>query len=333
MFCARSRQTPAIQKTELDSSAFCYDAARDAYVCPERWPGGTDGQPILGRIVAMGWPSHSRRRWLSLVPVEPARRKRYSVCDELFYFTANLVVHAFCCFSPLNCNRCAGLRPGRGNDSRGRLRTVLPYHFLSPSESSCSECIIGEQTHIFYAWVIVYGKAHVETISHLDCLYRSSRRPLRMADPGWHQSLYGNSGTASFVTARHRVPNCLGRSICTHGFRCRPDLLRTGVQGTYPRSAAFPCSVGVQLFLEHYLLQSPELWLCAYLVDHIMAINPVDDFLLPQGRFSGGMAANPLSSLGNLCRLLEFWCLDTELKRCKEGGRCKLQRPPLSVPL
>ena len=147
--------------------------------------------------------------------------------------------------------------PGRGNDSRGRLRTVLPYHFLSPSESSCFECIIWEQTHIFYAWVIVYGKAHVETISHLDCLYRSSRRPLRMADPGWHQSLYGNSGTASFVTAQHRVPNCLGRSICTHGFRCRPDLLRTGVQGTYPRSAAFPCSVGVQLFLEHYLLQSP----------------------------------------------------------------------------
>ena len=34
-----------------------------------------------------------------------------------------------------------------------------------------------------------------------------------MADPGWHQSLYGNSGTASFVTARHRVSNCLGRSI------------------------------------------------------------------------------------------------------------------------
>ena len=26
-----------------------------------------------------------------------------------------------------------------------------------------------------------------------------------MADPGWHQSLYGNSGTASFVTAQHRA--------------------------------------------------------------------------------------------------------------------------------
>lgn len=58
----------------------------------------------------MGWPSHSRRGWLSLVPVELARRKRYGACDELFYFTANLVVHAFCCFSPLNCNRCASLR-------------------------------------------------------------------------------------------------------------------------------------------------------------------------------------------------------------------------------
>ena len=52
MFCARSRQTPAIQKVELDSSVFRYEAARDAYVCPERWPGGTDGQPVLGRIVA-----------------------------------------------------------------------------------------------------------------------------------------------------------------------------------------------------------------------------------------------------------------------------------------
>lgn len=134
------------------------------------WP--WDGRPIRG---AGGYRSFLSSQLVASVIASG---------DELFYFTANLVVHAFCCFSPLNCNRCAGLRPGRGNDSRGRLRTVLPYHFLSPSESSCSECIIGEQTHIFYAWVIVYGKAHVETISHLDCLYRSSRRPLQMADPG-----------------------------------------------------------------------------------------------------------------------------------------------------
>ncbi len=36
----------------------------------KRWPGGTGGQPVLRRIVAVGWPSHLRRWCCSLVPVE-----------------------------------------------------------------------------------------------------------------------------------------------------------------------------------------------------------------------------------------------------------------------
>lgn len=36
----------------------------------KRQPGGTGGQPVLWRIVAVGWPSHFRRWCCSLFPVE-----------------------------------------------------------------------------------------------------------------------------------------------------------------------------------------------------------------------------------------------------------------------
>jgi hypothetical protein len=78
------------------------------------WP--WDGRPFAAPVVIAR-------------SVEPARRKRYSVCDELFYFTANLVVHAFCCFSLSKLQSLRWCCGWKGNDSRGRLRTVMPYHF------------------------------------------------------------------------------------------------------------------------------------------------------------------------------------------------------------
>src|SRR5699024_3268487 len=55
----------------------------------------------------------SKRPWVQIPPLGPARRKRHIACDELFHFIAKLIARSFCYSSLPNRNRFAGLRFGR----------------------------------------------------------------------------------------------------------------------------------------------------------------------------------------------------------------------------
>ena len=54
----------------------------------------------------------SNRTWVRIPPAAPARHKRYTACDELFYFIERHIVCSFCCISLPKQAHFVGLRFG-----------------------------------------------------------------------------------------------------------------------------------------------------------------------------------------------------------------------------
>lgn len=158
-------------------------------------------------------------------------------------------------------------------------------------------------------------QAHLESIRVLDPPCRSSRRTLRLADPGKYSAVQFYAHKTTSGAARYRLPHCLDNSFCPDGHRRRTCLHGSGLLGTFPQSFSLSRTAVYQLFLEPYFLQPTGCWICVSLAHPALGSRSLDDPFLPQGGSNCRMAANSLSPMAHFCCLFKLRHLAAQLSK------------------
>ena len=170
---------------------------------------------------------------------------------------------------------------------------------------------------IYCCQVIAYEKTRMDGLCPLDSLHRGCGRSLRLFDPKGQSNLHPDCRQAASVTPRHRISHRLGHSLCPHGHRRRPHLSRAPLRRPVQESAAVFAPAGLQLLLEHHLLQPPGLWLCPDLAGPFVGADCVHGARLLEGGQNRRLAADPLSSVGDLCGLSQLRRMAAQLNSPK----------------
>ena len=90
------------------------------------------------------------------------------------------------------------------------------------------------------------------------------------------------------------------------------DLARTALTGANAESETVFYTAGLQLFLEYHLFHPAGGWLCPAVARGAVGADRDDDQLLPQGGSACCPPADPVSAVGELCGISQFWCLAVE---------------------
>lgn len=130
---------------------------------------------------------------------------------------------------------------------------------------------------------------------------------------GRGRNVQRNGDPAAAVTACMAVSGGVEHSVCANGHQWRPNFPRAGFAAKEAGTESFYHTAGAELLLESDFLQSAGLRSCFLLAGGALDHGIFDDYCFQQGGSSGGMAADSLSCLADLCCIFEFWSMDAKL--------------------
>ena len=163
-----------------------------------------------------------------------------------------------------------------------------------------------------------YEISKAENLWLLDFTGGGRRGPFRMAFPGGYGSLFRNRNAAAPLSSRDPLSHCVGHIESADGHQRRPDLSITAFTIPKPGTESVDHTAGGEFLLESDFLQPAQLRIRIGVAGPFVGADRVDDLRVPQDRQAGGMAADPVSAVGDLCRLAQLERVGAELGYMKK---------------